>query len=511
MEFYRCKSDIALNTTDKEPCPLCGGCDWEPVNQEEMTVSDWMQLYEGAKTPEDEFAVVSAWAETGDRTAQRILARLYLEGVGTQANEEKFFELANELMLNGDIDSIYHVACCHLYGIGTKQDPAKGLSLMWKLRDMKYCEATSHLGMLYKNGGFVSQDMKKAVKLFKQAAEQGSEDGMKEYGAWLFTNAKDEKEMEAGLSWVWRAARQDCGDAQVTLGYFLGKPGSPVHDVDQSLYWLKRAVGNEAQIAVSMYANIWFENMDEIKPCEDDAARIRQMLQEALDKGETSAAKQLGDFYRKGVFVPQDFERAYKYYRLGQGQEPGCTAGAAHCLLYGLGIQKNPGLAHLMLSDLIDKDEEAKRRAPDEALIDMGDMYRDGIGVTQDANRAAELYACSAATGSHTGAARIAQETLRGNPHVHGVSSEEALWTLESLFSGGDFDTAFFLTKHFLAAGERGKASQYMFGSLVCEDEQLDKPATKLAEKEFPDVLQKFLSFKAQDKYGNPTPESTQA
>ena len=122
----------------------------------------------------------------------------------------------------------------------------------------------------------------------------GSEMGMYEYGLRLFRSAKDVKERELGLSWLWRSARSDCGEAQAALGFLFGKDSS-VQDFNQSLYWLGRAVNNEVAGAAATYASIWYEENGGLFIDEEEHGKIVQMLKGALDRGETSAAGVLGD------------------------------------------------------------------------------------------------------------------------------------------------------------------------------------------------------------------------
>lgn len=56
-----------------------------------------------------------------------------------------------------------------------------------------------------------------------------------------------------------------------------------------------------------------------------------------------------------------------------------------------------------------------------------------------------------------------------------------------------DFDSAFFLASYYLNAGDMEKAAEYMEDALYTEDERLDKPAMKLAEEKFPDILKGLL------------------
>lgn len=523
MEVYMCKNDGIYSMTDQEPCHICDCKDWKPVDAQLLSPGDWKMMYEFAETPEEEFQIANAWAETGNPEAIRMRAMMLKNGAGCEADAKRAIEDIAHLAEKKDREAIFLLGCCYLAGDNVPADPMKGLSMLWQARDMKYPEAAWALAVMYDSGSYVAQDKKKAMKLFKHAAEMGSEMGMSEYGLRLFYTAKDEKQAELGLSWLWRSARAECGEAQAALGSILGQD-SPLQDIDQSLYWLGRAVDNEVNGAAAQYATIWHKTTSKLGldvEDKEEGEEIVQMLNEAMERGETSAACVLGNFSRGGIIIPQDFEQAFKYYRRGQGQDVSCTAGAAHCYLYGLGVEKNPGMAYLMLSDFIDIDGDlSKTSLPRTALIDLGDMYRDGIGVTQDSGIAASLYGLAAQRGTSAAATgRLCREYLSGNPNVSGITKEQALDMLDCAAIEDDFDSAFFLANYYLNAGDMEKAAEYMEDALYTEDERLDKPAMKLAEEKFPDILKGFLGNVQEDSEDDtgfpenkvPAPEFTPA
>lgn len=495
MGVYMCKNDGVYSMTDQRSCHICDCKDWKSVDAQLLSPSDWKMMYEFAETPEEEFQIADAWAETGRQEAIRMRAMMPKTGTGCKKDVKRAVEDLSRLADKKDREAIFLLACCHIAGDGVPADPMKGLSMLWHARDMKYPEAAWVLATIYSSGTYVSQNEKKAMRLFKQAAEMGSEMGMYEYGLRLFRSAKDVKERELGLSWLWRSARSDCGEAQAALGFLFGKDSS-VQDFNQSLYWLGRAVNNEVAGAAATYASIWYEENGGLFIDEEEYGKIVQMLKGALDRGETSAAGVLGDFCRKGVGQPQDFDKAFKYYRRGQGHDINCIAGVAHCYMYGLGVEKNPSMAHLILSDFIELGEDyCNTSLPEIALLDMGDMYRDGNGVRKNPKIAAMIYDTAAKRKDSVRAkGRWCREFLSGNPNVSGLTEQQAMNILDCVCEEGDFDASFFLTNYYLNAGNMEKASVYMNEALHVESEYLDKPATNLAKEKFPDVLRGFCS-----------------
>lgn len=491
MEIYMCKNDGHFSLTNENSCPICDSKNWKPVDAQQLSPGDWQVMFGAAEAAEEEFQVVNAWAETGNSEAVRMRAMLLKDGTGCEKDVTRAIEDLSRLAEKKDKEAIFLLGCCYIAGDGVPADPMNGLSMLWQARDMKYPEAAWALATMYDSGIYVSQNKKKATKLFRQSAEMGSEMGMHEYGLRLFSSAKDEKQVELGLSWLWRAARSECGEAQVSLGLILGQDFSPVNDTDQALYWLERAVSNEVEGAAAAYASVWYNYNNRCFLDKEESDEVVQMLEDALKRGETSAAFMLGEFCREGEALPRDFDRAFKYYRMGQGHDNGCIAGVAHCYLYGLGVEKNPSLAHRILSDYIDLDGDYRKTPLTEmALLDLGDMYRDGNGVKQNPQTAAMIYSLAAQrTNSNRALGRLSREFLSGNPNILGFTEEQAIDILIAAGEEGNFDASFFLMNYYRNAGDMKMAAVYMNEALHYENELLDKPATKIAEADFPEIL----------------------
>lgn len=490
MEIFKCKSDGNFSLTDQTKCSFCYEFDWERVNPASMKDSDWRDLYCGVSEPEDEFQVLEAWAETGNKDAQEHLALSLLGGDGCNKDEKRGFEIMKKLSEKQYPNVLTELGACYIYGCGVQADPEKGLALLWKARNMKGADAALLLGTYYDEGNYVRQDEKKAIKLFKQASELGSAMGMFNYSTKLIEKHKSTRDIEAGIYWLWRAASLDLPQAQLSLGVILNNLSLPFHDEDQAIYWMERAMENECNGAAAAFAEAWMMRYAEGEEDEEDFKYVVGALQDAMDRGDTSAAKLLGDFYMTGVYFDKDPEKAFKYYRTGQGHDPECTAAVAHCYHYGYGVPQNMGLARLMFAEIIDVDANIYDiNAPDDALVEFGDMYRDGEGVTANPQIAAKLYACAAEDGSICALGRIAREMLKGNPYISKDGNFDPVDLLKQASAGCDSDSMVFLAEHYLSIGDREEAAEYMMQALIFQGDDPASPAYKLAEKEFPELL----------------------
>ena len=122
-----------------------------------------------------------------------------------------------------------------------------------------------------------------------------------------------------------------------------------------------------------------------------------------------------------------------------------------------------------MLSDIIDVDADIYEiDAPSDALVELGDMYRDGEGVAANQPIAAKL--------------------LNGNPYIK-TTDFDPINLLKKAASACDADSMVYLAEHYLSIGDREESAEYVMQALIFQGDNPASPAYKLAEKEFPELL----------------------
>jgi len=490
MKIYKCQSDGCFSQSDQRNCPICDDKNWAPVDPGSMTTENWDMLLSKAATDEEVFRIVETWAGTGNAEGMRLLSDMYMEGVGCKKDEKKAVELLQQLVEKKNPEALTALGSCYLFGTGIKRDAEKGLLLLWKAKDMKDADAAYLLGLLYENGCVVAQDAKKSRKLFKQAAEYGSDMGMFSHGLALLETAKTEKDVIDAVFWVWRAACENLGEAQLSLGIMLNESDFPIFDEDQAVYWLNRAVENKCGGAASMLTAVSLNRFYRGEKEDFDLDAIVVMLKEAMDRGDCAAAKTLGDLHRDGILGDPDPDLAYKFYRMGQGRSKECSAAVAHCYHYGQGVEKNVGLAFLILSEIIDVNKKnIEKDVPNSAILEFGDMYRDGEGTGRDSCMAASLYGIAASRGDFCARGRLARELLTGNERISVKGDVDPVAILKDACNDGDFDSALFLARHFLSLGDREQAAHFMKEALFLEDYYTGDRATQFAKDNFPELL----------------------
>lgn len=489
MEIFKCKRDGFFSLSNQSNCPICDGIRWEQADKNSLTTREWQIIFNGTGSPKEELLVAEAWAKTGAAEGIMLLAEMYMSGSDAcPKDEKKSVELLRQLLDKRYPEGMTLLGSCYIFGTGVKEDYKKGLDLLWKARDMNDGDAAYLLGMLYENGIAVTQDIKKSKKLFKQAAENGADMGMLAHGMSLMENAKSTKDTERALFWLWKAACEGLGEAQMVLGVSLSKSCCSIQDKDQAIYWLNRATENECDGAASALASVCLDPYVESPIGPED---ILLKLQQALNRGDAKAAKTLGDFYKDGVLVDPDPDRAYKFYRVGQGRDKDCSAAVAHCYHYGIGVEKNVGIAYCILTDLIDLDHQViKEGTPVEAIIELGDMYRDGEGTAMDPCKAINLYTIAGSNGDARGLGRVARELIIGNQFITAKTTADPIALLKDASAQGDIDSILFLAKHFLASGDREQAAYYAEEALFYKDYYAGRDVDQFVREYFPELIE---------------------
>ena len=124
-------------------------------------------------------------------------------------------------------------------------------------------------------------------------------------------NGKPQNYTEA-MRWFQIAAEQDYADAQCFLGICYGQGKGVMQDIDKGYKWMKRAaeLGN---------ANAQFY----VGQCYyDDGFYIDALewLKKAAAKGHSGAQFYVGKFLEEGRDIPQDFDKAKKWYQMAADQ-----------------------------------------------------------------------------------------------------------------------------------------------------------------------------------------------
>jgi TPR repeat protein len=178
-------------------------------------------------------------------------------------------------------------------------DYATALRELKPLAEQGDAESQFNLGVMYENGQGISKDYKTSVKFWHRlAVDEGNAIAQHNLG-WLYQQGKGvPKNNKIAAKWWTLSANQGLANARFYNGlmYLLG-PGA-IQD-----YVFARLFNNW-----SLAERIGFN---------DNAAYWYTL---AAKQGNASAQYNLGQMYRQGRGVPQDYKTAVKWFRLGAEQ-----------------------------------------------------------------------------------------------------------------------------------------------------------------------------------------------
>jgi TPR repeat protein len=140
------------------------------------------------------------------------------------------------------------------------------------------------MGVMYESGRGVPADQVESVRWFRKAADQGEPGAQFKLGVKYTMGSGVPQDKKEAVRWLRMAAEQDDTDAQLFLAW---------------AYPDSRPSANEL------------------------AAQRVSRLREAAERGLASAQGSLGELYRDGKGVPQDYVQAHLWFNLAASQSTG--------------------------------------------------------------------------------------------------------------------------------------------------------------------------------------------
>ena len=145
-----------------------------------------------------------------------------------------------------------------------------------------------------------------------------------------------------------------------------------------------------------------------------EADRRRQFTEalgwyrKAADQGDAEARVRVGNMYRMGLGVQQDYAEALRVYRLAADQgNPNAQNALAYMYQQGFGVKQDYAEAARLLHLSANQGNAA-------AQFELGALYEKGLGVDQDSAEAGRLYRLSAAQGNPHGENALGVMYARG-------------------------------------------------------------------------------------------------
>lgn len=287
------------------------------------------------------------------------------------------------------------------------RDYSKAFGIFMSLSRENDSSSFLGLGFLFENGKGVDKNTKRAFEYFLKSANLGNPLASYKtatYYDFKYKKAGIKQDFKKAFEWYLKAAKKGNKEAQFNLATFYEYNENTAgikQDKNKAFYWYLKSAQNGLSRSQYKVGKI-YENKENYR----EAFR---WYSEASSLGNLYAKLALANFYMNGIFVKKNIETAIALLRKASKLRNGIAE-------TNLGI-----LYHL---DKYNKQNYIKavrwyKKAPKNkvALNNLGNIYRNGLGVKVDKKKAYSYYLKSANLGDP-----IAQENLKNmckkNPWV---------------------------------------------------------------------------------------------
>ena len=301
--------------------------------------------------------------------------RFYI-GHGVTQNYEMAFRLYIHASRLGEARSQYIVGTMLIEGVGVEKDSRQGVKWILKSASQDYPDALNEMGMFYEKGFIVEQCNVTAAKFYLRATHMAHLDGMTNYAALLLAGKGVEKN-EAKAAWLLKkACEKNYAKAQNELGV---------------MYYKGLGVEENPDKAVDLFT-------------------------QSADKGNVFALNNLGIAYEEGRGVVRDYAKATICYE--KSSRLGNVNG-----LNNLGYIK---LLQKQYDQALEYLHQACDRGSSDAMYNIGNIYRLGLGVNADISIAVKYFYRSANLGHLKSQRTVADLLYKGVSDAIPCNKQEA-------------------------------------------------------------------------------------
>ena len=220
------------------------------------------------------------------------------------------------------------------------------------------------------------------------------------------------KDTHKSIDWFTKAAGQNFNLAMQNLGMLYAYGNGVPRDSIKALYWFEKAA-QESNVYAKYMVYTLTRNSDKDKS-------IRYLRSSAtLNYGDAQAS--LGDEYYYGGLVPQDYAEARRWYlqatKISSRFQAHSTYKLGWMSFWGEGRPKDVSEGLRLYRETAEFNKMNPTQSPTaiiSALNELGRIYQNGIGVSEDPAQAFEYYQKSAALGDSTGQVQAAAHLLEG-------------------------------------------------------------------------------------------------
>ena len=170
-----------------------------------------------------------------------LLAELYRNGLGTEQDLKKAFELNLAGAKLGDRFAMFRVAYSYSCGEGCDVNKSEAFKWYKKLADKGDESAQNNIGAMYASGDGVTKDEKEAFKWYLKAAKGGNSLAECNVGRCYFAGRGVEKDLTEAFNWFTKSAEHGNVQGYSALSYcYMFGIGIP-KNIEMAAYWEDKA------------------------------------------------------------------------------------------------------------------------------------------------------------------------------------------------------------------------------------------------------------------------------
>jgi len=326
--------------------------------------------------------------KNGSTFALSNLGICYEFGLGLKRNPVKAFNLYKQSSSLGNLWGMNNFARCYEFGIGTKKNEYEAFILYKKAVNTNKPSPKTliNLARFYFYGKIIPRDINKAIQLYKLAAENGNIKAQMILGGIYdgFDKSCPKNDIES-IKWYTKAANQNDGFSQYQLYKSFMKKG----DMKKALKWLRAGAKNHYPAMYTL--GLYYEGG--MQGIQTNAIEAVKLYKKAAQLGCIDAQARIGQCYKNGVGVKQDYKQAVLWYRKAAEQENGFAQDQmGYCYEKGIGVKQDIKTA-LKWYHFAAENGFALSQSY------LGVCYENGLGVKKDPKRAIQWYRKAAKQG----------------------------------------------------------------------------------------------------------------
>ena len=241
---------------------------------------------------------------------------------------------------------------CYYYGRGVDEDNVEAVKWYRKAAEQGFSLAQFSLGKCYYYGYGVDEDKVKAVKWYQKAAEQGDANAKTNLGWCYYCGFGVTENVQKAEELLLDAANEDNNLAMLRLGHIYSNDGNATCAIN----WYKKAAEHGKAYADTCIGEI-YRNGNGIK---QNYEKAYGYFKKAANNGEPEAQNYLGLMFLQGEHVKENDEKAVAYFQQAAEQElPVAQYNLGSCYYNGWGTSKDNGSAKFWMKKAAEQGNEA--------------------------------------------------------------------------------------------------------------------------------------------------------